>query len=125
MYISSAVVLHYLNVGSRVHNIELYPKSGAQLLRAAGVSGFLAYKGANFVVVKLQTGFLVKLSNDCMATLGCVSNLSYQYEIKGHAGVNRRLGRKSVVRGVAKNACDHPHGGGRGKSYVAGPSLTP
>lgn len=122
---SSAFMVQYLQIGTRIHNLELYPKFGAQFLRAAGVSGFIVYKAKDFVVVKLQTGFLVKISNKCMATIGCVNNISYKYERKRNAGVNRCLGKRPTVRGVAKNAKDHPHGGGRGKSYVSGPSLTP
>lgn len=81
-----------LKVGLAIHSLELYPEYGAQMLRSAGVTGFVVYKGTRYVIVKLRSGFLVKLSKNCMATIGSVNNRKHRFMVKGYAGVNRCLG---------------------------------
>jgi len=102
---------------SIVHNVESRPFFGASLARAAGLGVSVVSSVLNRkTVLKLKSGWLVKVSSKSNATLGYVSNVLHNLQIIGKAGKNRGLGKRPVVRGVSMNPCDHPHGGGNGKS---------
>lgn len=100
---------------SILSNIELLPFQGSKLVRAAGLSSILISKDTKNSFLKLNSGWTYKLNNLCISTLGANSSRLYNNEIIRKGGKNRGLGFKSKVRGVAKNPCDHPHGGGNGK----------
>ncbi|ODV81484.1 ribosomal protein L2 [Suhomyces tanzawaensis NRRL Y-17324] len=110
--------LHMIPVGSIIHNIGLHAGGRGQLVRAAGTFGRLLSKHAdkNKAIVKLSSGEQRYVNLDCHASLGVVSNKEYKSISWGKAGRSRHRGRRPMVRGVAMNAFDHPHGGGRGKS---------
>jgi large subunit ribosomal protein L2 len=98
-----------------VHNLELYPGRGGQVVRSAGGSAQLLSKEGDLALVKLPSGEVRKFSVECMATVGQVGNLDHENETYGKAGRTRWHGKKPTVRGVAMNPVDHPHGGGEGK----------
>ena len=102
--------------GLLVHNIELKPGKGAQLARSAGSYGRIMATEGNMVTLKLPSGELRMISEQCIATIGTVGNKSHENIQIGKAGRSRWLGRRPKVRGVAMNPVDHPHGGGEGKS---------
>lgn len=114
--------LHMIPTGTIIYNIGLYPKKGAQLCRAAGTYGVVVNKNdetektARFVNVKLQSGEVRRITRHACATIGISSNKNHNKAQLGKAGRSRWLGIRPTVRGLAMNACDHPHGGGRGKS---------
>ena len=113
-------------LGTVVHNIELRPGSGAQLVKTAGAGAQLIAKEGKYVSVKLPSGETRLILNECKATVGRVGNSEHENEVIGKAGKNRHRGRRPKVRGVAMNPVDHPHGGGEGKSPVGLPSpVTP
>jgi len=121
---SSNFLLNF-NVGTYLNNIEIIPGKGAVLARAAGTSAFVYSKSNNFIVLKLRSGLLKKLSNYCIGSLGIVSNSFHKYSKKKNAGANRILGNRPKVRGVAMNPVDHPHGGGEGKKSQPALPRTP
>ncbi|MBI3298031.1 MAG: 50S ribosomal protein L2 [Elusimicrobia bacterium] len=102
--------------GSFIHNIELIPGKGGQMVRSAGGQAQLMGKDAGYAQIKLPSGEIRKVLSRCLATLGQVSNIEHDSIVLGKAGRSRHLGIKPTVRGTAMNAVDHPHGGGRGKS---------
>ena len=102
--------------GTMIHNLELRPGKGGQLVRAAGVAAQLVSKEEDYALVKLPSGELRKVLADCRATIGQVGNLDHENVVSGKAGRTRWLGRRPTVRGVAMNPVDHPHGGGEGKT---------
>lgn len=106
--------------GSLVHNIELTPNRGGQIVRSAGLSAqILGFDETNsFTLVKLPSGEIRKIANECMATVGVVSNSDHSLVVVGKAGANRYRGIRPTVRGAAMNPNDHPHGGGEGKNPV-------
>lgn len=114
--------LHMIPTGTIVYNIGLYKNKGAQLCRAAGTYAMVVNKNdeneksAMYVDVRLQSGEVRRISKDACATIGVGSNPNHNKAQLGKAGRSRWLGIRPTVRGVAMNACDHPHGGGRGKS---------
>ena len=114
--IGNAMKLKNIPVGTIIHNIELEPGKGAQLARSAGafaqISGFEKKKA----ILKMPSGELRYINEDCLATIGQVGNLDFQKVSIGKAGRNRWLGKRPKVRGVAMNPIDHPHGGGEGKT---------
>lgn len=114
--IGNAMPLRHIQVGTLIHNIEIYPGSGGKLCRAAGSCAQLLAKEGEYAHVKLQSGEIRKLKLDCMATIGQVGNLDHINVTLGKAGRSRHLGIRPTVRGVKMNAVDHPHGGGRGRS---------
>ena len=113
-------------VGTVIHNIELYPGKGAQLVRSAGASAQLMAKENGVAQVRLPSGEVRIVRLDCKATIGQVGNVEHETIKLGKAGKSRHLGKRPTVRGSVMNPCDHPHGGGEGKSPVghAGP-MTP
>ena len=113
-------------VGTFIHNIELYPGKGAQLVRSAGVAAQLISKENGIAQVRLPSGEVRIIRLDCKATIGQVGNIEHDTVKLGKAGKTRHLGIRSTVRGSVMNPCDHPHGGGEGKSPIGRPSpVTP
>ncbi|MBI3193123.1 MAG: 50S ribosomal protein L2 [Ignavibacteriae bacterium] len=115
--------LPLLNIpaGAFVHNVELRKGKGAQLARSAGASVQIMAKDGNFVQIKLPSGEVRNVPNDCYATVGVASNLDHENISIGKAGRSRWLGIRPQSRGVVMNPCDHPHGGGEGKSPQGNP----
>ena len=113
-------------VGTFIHAIELYPGKGAQLVRSAGAQAQLMAKENGMAQVRLPSGEVRLVRLDCKATIGQVGNLEHENVKLGKAGKTRHLGVRPTVRGSVMNPCDHPHGGGEGKSPIGHPSpLTP
>ncbi len=113
-------------VGTIIHNIELYPGKGAQLVRSAGAFAQLMAKENGTAQVRLPSGEVRIVRLDCKATIGQVGNLEHETIKLGKAGKTRHKGIRPTVRGSVMNPCDHPHGGGEGKSPVGRPGpVTP
>ncbi len=113
-------------VGTIIHNIELYPGKGAQLVRSAGAFAQLMAKENGTAQVRLPSGEVRIVRLDCKATIGQVGNLEHETVKLGKAGKTRHLGIRPTVRGSVMTPCDHPHGGGEGKSPVGRPGpVTP
>ncbi|MGV3615320.1 MAG: 50S ribosomal protein L2 [Fimbriimonas sp.] len=110
--------LRHIPLGTLVHNIELQPKKGGQMVRSAGTSAQVMAKEGNYVTLRLPSTEMRMVHNTCRATVGEVGNAEHENEAIGKAGKNRGLGRKPHVRGVVKSPRDHPHGGGEAKSPV-------
>lgn len=122
----NALKLSKIPVGTFVHNIELYPGKGAQLARAAGNMAQLMAKEGAYALLRLPSGELRNVSIDCMATIGQVSNIDHENVKIGKAGRKRHMGIRPTVRGSVMNPCDHPHGGGEGRSPIGRPGpVTP
>ena len=122
----NALPLEKIPVGTMIHNIELYPGKGAQLVRSAGTAAQLMAKEGGLAQVRLPSGEYRYVRLNCIATIGQVGNVDYSNISLGKAGRVRHMGIRPTVRGSVMNPCDHPHGGGEGKSPIghAGP-LTP
>ena len=113
-------------VGTLIHNVELYPGKGAQLVRSAGVFAQLIAKENGVAQVRLPSGEVRLIRLDCKATIGQVGNLEHDTVKVGKAGKTRHKGIRPTVRGSVMNPCDHPHGGGEGKSPIGRPNpVTP
>ena len=113
-------------VGTIVHNIELYPGKGAQLVRSAGNMAQLMAKEGKYALVRLPSGEMRNVPVNCIATIGQVGNIDHENVNIGKAGRKRHMGWRPTVRGSVMNPCDHPHGGGEGKSPVGRPGpVTP
>ncbi len=122
----NALPLINIPVGTFIHNIELYPGKGAQLVRSAGNMAQLMGREGSRVLVRLPSGEMRYVPSDCMATVGQVGNIDHENVHIGKAGRKRHMGVRPTVRGSVMNPCDHPHGGGEGKSPVGRPSpVTP
>ena len=122
----NALPLTNIPVGTVVHNIELYPGRGGQLARAAGNSAQLMAKEGVYALLRLPSGELRNVSANCMATVGQVGNVDHENVKVGKAGRKRHMGWRPTVRGSVMNPCDHPHGGGEGKSPIGRPGpVTP
>ncbi|MCL2694549.1 MAG: 50S ribosomal protein L2 [Oscillospiraceae bacterium] len=122
----NALALSDMPVGTVIHAIELYPGKGAQLVRSAGGSAQLMAKEGKLALIRLPSGELRNVSIKCMATIGSVSNPDHSNVNWGKAGRMRHMGIRPTVRGSVMNPCDHPHGGGEGKSPVGRPGpVTP
>ena len=118
--------IHAIPVGTFIHNIELYPGKGAQLVRAAGVQAQLMAKEGSMAQVRLPSGEVRFIRMDCKATIGQVSNIEHDTVKIGKAGRKRHMGIRPTVRGSVMNPCDHPHGGGEGRSPIGRPGpVTP
>ncbi len=113
-------------VGTFIHNIELYPGRGAQLVRSAGSAAQLMAKENGMAQVRLPSGEVRLVRLNCVATIGQVGNIEHENIKLGKAGKKRYLGIRPTVRGSVMNPCDHPHGGGEGRSPIGRPSpVTP
>ena len=122
----NAMALKDMPVGTVVHNIELKPGKGAQLVRSAGVSAQLMAKEGKNALLRLPSGEMRYVSINCKATIGQVGNIEHGNVVIGKAGRKRHMGIRPTVRGSVMNPCDHPHGGGEGKSPVGRPGpVTP
>lgn len=114
----NALFIKDIPVGTLIHNIELYPGKGAQLVRSAGNSAQLMAKEGDYAQVRLPSGEVRMIRLDCKATIGVVGNQQHENVSIGKAGRKRHMGWRPTVRGVVMNPNDHPHGGGEGKSPV-------
>lgn len=122
----NALPMSSIPVGTFIHNIEMYPGKGAQLVRSAGNTAQLMAKEGDYALVRLPSGELRKVPVVCFATVGQVSNIDHENVKIGKAGKTRHLGIRPTVRGSVMNPNDHPHGGGEGKSPVGRPGpVTP
>jgi len=121
----NALPLRTIPIGTLIHNVELKPKKGAQLIRSAGAYGQLVAKEGNYAQIKLPSNEVRIVLLDCYATVGQVSNLDHENTSLGKAGKARWLGKRPKVRGVAMNPVDHPLGGGEGKSSGGRHPVTP
>ena len=114
----NALLLQDIPVGTTIHNIELQPGKGGQIARSAGVSAQLMAKENNKATLRMPSGEMRYISLKCKATIGTVGNIDHENVSVGKAGKTRHMGVKPTVRGVVMNPCDHPHGGGEGKSPI-------
>lgn len=122
----NAMKLKDIPVGTLIHNIELKAGKGGQLVRSAGAAAQLMAKEGKYAHVRLPSGEVRLISQECRATIGQVGNLDHENITIGKAGRSRWLGKRPTVRGVVMNPVDHPHGGGEGKSPIGRPSpVTP
>ena len=122
----NALELKDIPVGTLIHNIELAPGKGGQLVRAAGNSAQLMAKEGKYAQVRLPSGEVRLILLNCKATIGQIGNLDHENIKIGKAGRKRHMCIRPTVRGVVMNPCDHPHGGGEGKSPIGRPSpVTP
>ncbi|GAB6932360.1 50S ribosomal protein L2 [Calditerricola satsumensis] len=116
--VGNALPLEKIPVGTTIHNIELKPGKGGQLVRAAGAAAQVVGRDGDYVIVRLTSGEIRKIHKNCRATIGQVGNLDHENITLGKAGRARWLGRRPAVRGSAMNPVDHPHGGGEGKAPI-------
>jgi large subunit ribosomal protein L2 len=123
--VGNALPLRNIPAGTTVHNIELRPGKGAQMVRSAGGAAQLVAKEGDYALVKLPSGETRKVLIDCMATVGQIGNVDHENISIGKAGRTRWMGRRPVNRGVAMNPVDHPHGGGEGKTSGGRHPVTP
>ena len=124
--VGNALPLVNIPTGTFVHNVELYPGRGGQLARSAGNAAQLMAKEGKYALLRLPSGELRNVPAECMATIGTVSNEDHLNVKVGKAGRTRHMGVRPTVRGSVMNPCDHPHGGGEGKSPIGRPGpVTP
>ena len=124
--VGNALPLSNIPTGTFVHNVELYPGRGGQLARSAGNAAQLMAKEGRLALLRLPSGELRNVPATCMATIGTVSNEDHANVKIGKAGRTRHMGIRPTVRGSVMNPCDHPHGGGEGKSPIGRPGpVTP
>ena len=124
--VGNSLPLSNIPVGTFIHNIELYPGKGAQLARSAGVMAQLISKDGGIAQIRLPSGEVRIVRLDCKATIGQVGNFEHNTIKVGKAGKTRHKGIRPTVRGSVMNPCDHPHGGGEGRSPIGHPApVTP
>ena len=123
--VGNALCLKNIPTGLTVHNIEMYPGKGAQLVRSAGTGAQIMAHDEGFTSIKLPSGEVRLINSNCYAVVGEVGNKSHEQIVSGKAGRTRWLGRRPKVRGVAMNPVDHPMGGGEGKSSGGRHPCTP
>ena len=121
----NALPLSRIPLGTQIHNIELVPGRGGQIVRSAGAGAQLLAKEGAMATLRLPSGEVRRVRQECMATVGQVGNLDHENQKLGKAGRSRHMGRRPTVRGVVMNPNDHPHGGGEGKSPTGMPPKTP
>ena len=119
--IGNALELSNIPIGTQIHNIELYPGAGAQLVRSAGVSAQLMAKEGKYATLRLPSGEMRMVLANCKATIGVVGNGEHGLVNLGKAGRVRHMGFRPTVRGSVMNPNDHPHGGGEGKAGIGRP----
>ncbi len=120
--VGNALSLERIPLGTLVHNIELYPGRGGQMVRSAGTSAQVLAKEGDYVTLRLPSGEVRLVRKECMATIGQVGNVDHGNIKLGKAGRKRWLGYRPAVRGSAMSPRDHPHGGGEGRSPIGMPS---
>merc|ERR1711988_1192168 len=116
--VGNALPLDKIPLGYNVHNIELQPLKGGQIVRAAGTSAKILAKEGSYVTLKLPSKEVRLVRKECYATIGELSNASHMNQTRGKAGRSRWLGIRPTVRGSVMNPCDHPHGGGEGRAPI-------
>nr|QCI04399.1 ribosomal protein L2 [Antithamnion hubbsii] len=116
--VGNALPLDKIPLGTAVHNVELKPNKGGQIVRAAGTYAQIVAKEGNFITLKLPSSEVRMIHKTCYATIGQVGNIDASNITIGKAGRNRWLGKRPTVRGVVMNPIDHPHGGGEGRSPI-------
>lgn len=116
--VGNSIILEFIPIGTVIHNIELNPRRGGQLIRSAGSSAQLMAKEGGYGVIKLTSGEIRLIRLGCKATIGQISNTEHRNIKWGKAGKSRHKGRRPVVRGSVMNPNDHPHGGGEGKAPI-------
>ena len=121
----NCLALSDMPAGVEIHNIEVAPGRGGQMVRAAGASATLMANEGEYAQVKLPSGEIRKFNSSCRATIGQVSNPDHENVVLGKAGRNRNLGKRPISRGVARNPVDHPMGGGNGRTAGGGPPMSP
>jgi large subunit ribosomal protein L2 len=121
--LGNALMLRDIPVGTTIHNVELEPGKGAQMVRSAGTSAQLVAKEGLYSTLRLPSGEMRRVHIECRATIGQVGNVDHQNIKVGKAGRRRHMGKRPSVRGSVMNPNDHPHGGGEGKAPIglAGP----
>ncbi len=122
---SNCMPLRSVPLGTIIHNVELKPGKGAQIIRSAGTSAQLVGKDTTYAIVRLNSGEVRKILLSCRATIGAVSNSEHSIGSLGKAGAKRWRGVRPTVRGVAMNPIDHPHGGGEGRTSGGRHPVTP
>jgi large subunit ribosomal protein L2 len=123
--VGNALPLRHIPLGTMIHNIELYPGGGGQAVRSAGAAAQLMAKEGKYAHVRLPSGEIRLILQECRATIGQVSNPEHENITVGKAGRARWLGWRPTVRGVVMNPVDHPHGGGEGRSPIGRNPVTP
>ncbi len=123
--IGNALPLEKIPTGTSIHNIELYPKKGAQIARGAGTYAKIVAKEGKYVTINMPSGEVRLILKNCYATIGEVGNQDHQKVVIGKAGTTRHKGRRPKVRGVVMNPIDHPMGGGEGKTSGGGHPVSP
>ncbi|MEX2547124.1 MAG: 50S ribosomal protein L2 [Chloroflexota bacterium] len=123
--VGNSLPLKNIPLGTTIHNIELVPGRGGQLVRSAGTAAQLLAKEGTEAQVRMPSGEVRRFDTRCMATVGQVGNLDHENQSIGKAGRARHMGKRPEVRGVVMNPRDHPHGGGEGKSPTGMPPKTP
>jgi large subunit ribosomal protein L2 len=123
--LGNALPISNIPLGTTIHNIELIPGKGGQIVRSAGTAAQLLAKEGDFAQIRLPSGEVRRVSVKCMATVGQVGNLDHENQNLGKAGRARHMGQRPEVRGVVMNPRDHPQGGGEGKSPTGMPPKTP
>jgi large subunit ribosomal protein L2 len=123
--VGNSLPLRNIPLGTTIHNIELVPGRGGQMVRSAGTSAQLLAKEGDYAQVRMPSGEVRRVELRCMATIGQVGNLDHENQSLGKAGRSRHMGRRPETRGVAMTPRDHPHGGGEGKSPTGMPPKTP
>lgn len=123
--VGCALPLGLIPLGTAVHNVELKPGKGAQMVRSAGSSAQVMAKEGDYVTLRLPSTEMRRVHRRCMATIGTIGNADHELTVVGKAGANRWRGRRPKVRGVAMNPVDHPLGGGEGKASGGRPAVTP
>ena len=123
--VGNALPLKNIPIGHAIHNVELIPGKGGQMVRSAGASAVLMSRDEGYAQVKLPSGEIRRMHENCLATIGQVGNTEHENVVLGKAGRNRHRGVRPLTRGVAKNPVDHPMGGGAGKTSGGGHPVTP
>ena len=123
--VGNALPLKNIPLGTTIHNIEMVPGRGGQMVRSAGTAAQLLAKEGTDAQVRMPSGEVRRVDMRCMATVGQVGNLDHENQSIGKAGRSRHMGKRPEVRGVVMNPRDHPHGGGEGKSPTGMPPKTP
>ena len=123
----NSIPLYNIAIGTFIYNIEINPGQGGKLVKAAGTFAQLVqqFQNTNQCLIRLPSGITKLLDSRCQATIGTVSNIGHAMRKLTKAGQNRWLGKRPVVRGVAMNPVDHPHGGGEGRTKGGRPSVSP